>query len=140
MPVLEDALVEGDETIVLTLSGASGAILGAVSEAVLTITDNDMGDIAWMDDAVPAGATQFGTWNWVSTAPAPYSGGLAHQSILAAGLHQHYFTDAAVPLQVQTGDTLYAYVYLDPANPPSEVMLQWNAVAVGSTVLTGERT
>jgi hypothetical protein len=21
---------------------------------------------------------------------------------------------------------LYAYVYLDPANPPSEVMLQWN--------------
>ena len=24
------------------------------------------------------------------------------------------------------GDTLFAYVYLDPANPPSEVMLQWN--------------
>ena len=41
VPVLEDALVEGDETIVLTLSGASGAVLGAVSEAVLTITDND---------------------------------------------------------------------------------------------------
>ena len=24
------------------------------------------------------------------------------------------------------GDVLYAYVYLDPNNPPSEVMLQWN--------------
>ena len=62
----------------------------------------------------------------MSTNPTPYSGGLAHQSILAAGVHQHYFTNAAEPLQVQVGDTLYAYVYLDPANPPSEVMLQWN--------------
>lgn len=24
------------------------------------------------------------------------------------------------------GDKLIAYVYLDPANPPSEIMLQWN--------------
>jgi hypothetical protein len=29
-------------------------------------------------------------------------------------------------MTVGVGDTLYAYVYLDPANPPSEVMLQWN--------------
>lgn len=31
------------------------------------------------------------------------------------------------PLSVATGDTHFAYVYLYPANPPSEVMLQWNA-------------
>jgi phosphatidylethanolamine-binding protein (PEBP) family uncharacterized protein len=41
-------------------------------------------------------------------------------------MHQHFFTNAASPLQVQTGDTVYAYVYLDPAALPSEVMLQWN--------------
>src|SRR5213079_3429676 len=29
-------------------------------------------------------------------------------------------------LTVAVGDTLFAYVYLDPSNPPSEVMLQWN--------------
>jgi len=29
-------------------------------------------------------------------------------------------------MSVQAGDTLYAYVYLDPDNPPSQVMLQWN--------------
>jgi len=28
-------------------------------------------------------------------------------------------------LPVEVGDSLSAYVYLDPANPPSEVMLQW---------------
>jgi len=125
VPILEDGLIEGNETIGLTLSGASGADLGAVSEAVLTITDNDSNDVAWIDDDLPAGATPGGSWNWVSTDPAPYSGGLAHQSTLAAGFHQHYFTSAAVPLLVQAGDTLYAYIYLDPVNPPSEVMLSW---------------
>ncbi len=41
-------------------------------------------------------------------------------------MHQHYFYNATTTLAVAVGDTLYAYVYLDPANPPSEVMLQWN--------------
>jgi hypothetical protein len=127
VPVLEDGLVEGNETVVLTLSGANGANLGAVSEALLTIADNDSNDVAWIEDALPAGATPDGVWNWVSTAPIPFSGGLAHQSTLVAGFHQHYFTNASAPLQVLTGDTLYAYVYLDPDNPPGEVMLQWNA-------------
>ena len=27
---------------------------------------------------------------------------------------------------VGASDVLYSYVYLDPANPPTEVMLQWN--------------
>ena len=41
-------------------------------------------------------------------------------------MHQHYFYNATTTLAVAVGDTLFAYVYLDPANPPSEVMLQWN--------------
>jgi hypothetical protein len=27
---------------------------------------------------------------------------------------------------INPGDTMIAYVYIDPANPPNEVMLQWN--------------
>ena len=46
--------------------------------------------------------------------------------MIAAGEHQHYFTGATATLQIGAGDVLYAYVYLDPANPPSEVMLIWN--------------
>ena len=84
----------------------------------------------WVDDAVPAGATATGTnegWNWVSSNPTPFGGTLAHQSALASGVHQHYFTGASSTLAVGAADTLFAYVYLDAANPPSEVMLQWNA-------------
>ena len=29
-------------------------------------------------------------------------------------------------MQVAKGDTLYAWVYLDLANPPSEIMVAWN--------------
>jgi hypothetical protein len=83
----------------------------------------------WVEDAVPAGATLAGTgdsWRWVSSNPAPFSGTLAHQSALVSGMHQHYFSNATATLPVAVGDTLFAYVYLDSANPPSEVMLQWN--------------
>ncbi len=41
-------------------------------------------------------------------------------------MHQHYFYGTTTTLTVNTGDTLFAYVYLDPANPPTEVMLQWH--------------
>ena len=87
-------------------------------------------DTVWLDDSVPAGATVGGaaeTWKWVSNNPAPFSGSLAHQSVIATGVHQHYFYNTTSPLSVGVNDTLFAYVYLDPANPPSEVMLQWNS-------------
>ena len=79
---------------------------------------------------MPAGAAVASdggdAWTWISANPAPFSGALAHQSALASGEHQHYFYNATATLPVAVGDTLFAYVYLDPANPPSEVMLQWN--------------
>ncbi len=84
----------------------------------------------WVGDALPAAATAWSdggdTWNWVSSNPTPFSGTRSHQSALAAGYHQHYFALQADPFAVDVGDTLFTYVYLDPANPPSEVMLQWS--------------
>ena len=85
-------------------------------------------ELVWMDDALPAGAitgASDDSWTWVSSDPAPFSGSLAHQSNIATGLHQHYFDLASVRLPINRGNILFAYVFLDPANLPSEVMLEW---------------
>ncbi len=90
----------------------------------------DNASVAWVDDALPAGATPGATggddWNWIATNPAPQSGRLAHQSNLATGLHEHWFTGASATLAVGPGDELFAWVYLDPQHPPREIMLMWH--------------
>jgi RHS repeat-associated protein len=83
----------------------------------------------WVDDATPAGAVVTGDepWTWVGVNPSPFSGSTGSQSVIGAGLHQHYFYGATQPLVIApSGDLLFSYVYLDPANPPSQVMLQFN--------------
>src|SRR5262249_46986889 len=87
-------------------------------------------NVAWVDDSIPTGGAPStidgDSWNWITGNPTPFSGTYAHQSALASGLHEHYFQNASSTLSVAVGDTLYAYIYLDPANPPSEIMLSWN--------------
>jgi hypothetical protein len=91
----------------------------------------------WIQDQVPAGAVlgvdtgipggAIDVWQWISQNPLPKFGSLAHQSAILAGLHQHFFFyyERITTMHVASGDNLFAYVYLDPDNPPREVMLQW---------------
>jgi hypothetical protein len=95
------------------------------------------GETIWAEEGLPPGAVSVpGThmlngvtwtneaWNW-NTEPRPYARELSARSGLLPGLHQLYFSSATTPLVVNAGDKLIAYVYLDPHNPPAEVMLQW---------------
>ena len=41
IPIVNDALVEGDETFTVSLNGAGGALLGTPNTATITIVDND---------------------------------------------------------------------------------------------------
>jgi hypothetical protein len=41
IPIVDDAIVEGPETFSLTVSNPVGAVLGSLSSATITITDND---------------------------------------------------------------------------------------------------
>jgi len=90
-------------------------------------SEYDVADQVWVDDQTPAGATLFGggdTWDWQGV--NVFSGKLAHTSAIWPGAHQHYFTGATSPMVVESLDTLFAMVFLDPDNPPDEVMLQWH--------------
>lgn len=89
-------------------------------------------DYVWIDDCIPASTTigndggTGGQWNFVSSPTSPvFSGRVAHTR-KATGLSQHLLMGAKQGLVVGTGDSLFAYVYLDPKNPPKEIMLQWN--------------
>ena len=96
----------------------------------------------WIANALPANAvtaTEGGdTWNWVSASPTPHSGAFAFQSAAASGEHDMSFTGSTGSMDddqstvglsgnmmVASGDTLFAWVYLDPANTPTEIMVSW---------------
>jgi RHS repeat-associated protein len=84
--------------------------------------------VVWFDDALPAGASLPGcdqAYNWTMM-PPPFSGTRANAVAPVAGLHQACFAGATATMAVGALDRLFAYVYLDPVNPPREVMLQWH--------------
>ena len=87
-------------------------------------------ETVWVEDRFPSGCTFVGdgnNWNWIGAGPsAPFSGNAAHYSSVVRGQHEHSFQGATATLAVGTGDKLFTYVYLDPVNPPQEIMLQWN--------------
>jgi hypothetical protein len=90
-------------------------------------------DVVWMDDSLPNGAAPSGTTgleSWMyARAPDPvFSGEKSHFQTASPGAGaQHLFLGALPPIEIRSGnDVLYTYVYLDPKNPPQEIMLQWN--------------
>ncbi|MBM83067.1 MAG: hypothetical protein CMJ78_21105 [Planctomycetaceae bacterium] len=85
----------------------------------------------WIDDTLPAGAVPFGNgsgpqeFRFVSGEGHPVLAGKKSSQRTSNGLGQHGFQNA-VPLTVSTGTKLFAHVFLDPKNPPQEIMLQWH--------------
>ncbi|PHS02973.1 MAG: hypothetical protein COA78_19595 [Blastopirellula sp.] len=88
---------------------------------------NEPTEVVWIDDGLPEGAKGEGNspWEWTEEKELVYSGSQA-STRTATGLSQHFFTGAKTPLVIYEGDKLFTYVYLDPKNPPKEIMLQWN--------------
>ena len=86
-------------------------------------------EYVWIDDAAPAGAQLQGNseWKFVTKADGQvFSGEKATTRKAERPQSQHFFTGASPGLKIGEGDKLFAYVYLDPADPPKEIMLQWN--------------
>ncbi|MBI5851119.1 MAG: DUF1553 domain-containing protein [Planctomycetes bacterium] len=79
-------------------------------------------DTSWVDDELPAAAHD-APFTWVD---APVHSGRRAMRRRGDGLHQHWFTGAPRPLRVGDGDELFAHVWIDPTDPPRQVMLQWH--------------
>ncbi len=87
-------------------------------------------DRVWFDDALPPGAQPAGDgpdpWKFVTAPDHPVYSGANATVRTGNGLTQHYFTGASEPLIVGANDILFAYVFLDPKDPPETVQLQFN--------------
>ncbi|NNM30029.1 MAG: DUF1553 domain-containing protein, partial [Akkermansiaceae bacterium] len=84
----------------------------------------DPEEVVWIDDALPDGARQTGPWNFEGDGAPVYSGQVAHRQS-AEGVDQHFFDKAKPPLEIAADDVLFAYVWLDPDDPPKQIMMQW---------------
>ncbi|MGE4618471.1 MAG: PSD1 and planctomycete cytochrome C domain-containing protein [Planctomycetota bacterium] len=81
----------------------------------------------WVDDARDTGGTVSGQWKFVREEEiAPHSGEL-YRLQSSTGLVQHYTVATTEKrITVGAGDSLYAWVYLDPDSMPKSIMLQCN--------------
>ena len=82
-------------------------------------------EIVWIDDGTPPGAKLTGPWKFESGPVKPFSGKTSHGQS-GQGLIQVVVEGAGNPLTVGEGDLLFAYVWIDPKNPPKQIMLQFN--------------
>jgi len=128
---------------------------------------------AWFSNVLPAGAQLFGEDGWEllsandlwspfeptlgvlpAIAPAPPFTSGGHADAPAGGRHSHSFDIALAPapqppaFAVQAAERLYCWVYLEPDDPPREILLQfrvrdgniarraywgWNQIAIASS-------
>jgi hypothetical protein len=91
--------------------------------------------VFWVEGALPKGATKIkeggDDWHWIKAVSRPPELGaraasLQHQSSISTAIHEHGFDHAETSLFVEAGDVLFAYVFLDPQNPPKTIMLEWS--------------
>jgi len=86
----------------------------------------------WIDDVIPPGAKSLGNgggiqeFKFVSKGEHPVFSGERASMRTSQGLGQHLIQNANPRLPIGQDAKLFAYVYLDPVNPPKQIMLQWH--------------
>ncbi|MCB9876810.1 MAG: PSD1 domain-containing protein [Planctomycetes bacterium] len=88
--------------------------------------------IVWVDDELPTGAQAEGDGLvWVTPDDGHVHLGARAMRRRGPGNHQHFFRNADQKLRLADGDVLFAWVFVDPNDPPEQLMLQWNDDGAG---------
>jgi len=84
-------------------------------------------DYVWIEDELPVGAKATSkAWKFAGDPQPVFSGKLSNE-LVASGLEQNVVQEIPQKLMVAEGDVLFCHVYLDPKNPPKQIMLQFHA-------------
>ncbi len=121
---LENKIASTRDQITTSLAAVDYVDPGAGAVAVST----EPADFIWIEDEAPAGTQLQGDtpWEFVSAPEHPVHTGAKSTRRKADALSQHFYTGATSTLKIGAGDKLFAYCWIDPANPPQTVMLQFN--------------
>jgi hypothetical protein len=89
-------------------------------------------ELVWVDDDFPTNALvevhqQDEPNKWVTREEGPVYSGQRAIKRSGKGIDQVFFKEGAEPLTVGAGDRFFAYVYLDPKDPPKTIMLQFHS-------------
>jgi parallel beta-helix repeat protein len=111
--------------------GAFEYVSGGTGTAGSIVVNTD--PTVWVDDQLPSNAAMTqpdATGNtgsnrfWYWTGSNAFSGVMALDSGVVAGRHRQYFTNADARA-IGSSDILFAYVYIDPANVPQQIELEY---------------
>ena len=83
-------------------------------------------DFSWVDDQQDNGGSTNGKWQFVEKDKAPVYSGQFSRLQSGNGTLQHYFQNAEKIFTISDSDMFFAYVWLDPNDPPETLMLQFN--------------
>ena len=124
--------------IVITIlaSGNGSAKNGKFDESNKSVDNQGVGksvkpalqDVVWFDDELPEGAklaADTRIWHWCDAATQPVLSCKYSVKASGEGHHARHFHAATEALSIHAGDVLFAYVWLDPKNPPQAIMLQF---------------
>jgi hypothetical protein len=87
-------------------------------------------ETVWVDDDFPAGAkwqaSPGAPTQWVDAKSGVVFSGARALKRTDKGLAQDFYEGGAAPIEIPPGAELFAHVWIDPADPPKTIMLQYH--------------
>lgn len=125
------------------------AVRGAMDEQAAAITYRDPAnqvprppatsvDQIWFDDAFPDGAQVGFSGHPTTFVDSPVVSGAKSLKRGGPGMAQDYYQAGAQALEVPQEPVFFVHVFLDPADPPDEVMIQFHTDTWKHRALWGE--
>jgi hypothetical protein len=124
--VIDDTLVEGNETVVLTLGSGAGYTVGSPASATVTIKDDDP---IILDDASANGVTFVGTWTTSKSTSGYWGQGYKHDGNTGKGSKSATFSPT-----LATGNySVYLWYTANPnraSNVPVDIVYNGGSTTV----------
>lgn len=97
-------------------------------EARARLANREITEFPWVNDdmGLVGKDKQDAAWVWVNAEQGPVHSGSVSRRQTSDGLVQHLFLGVDTQHVVSESAKYFAWVYLDPTNPPSAIMLQFN--------------